>query len=60
LLGNKIDLDNHQVSKEEGLEKAEALKLISYVETSALNGSNVDAAFNYLGGRLLDRFGKGV
>jgi small GTP-binding protein len=60
LLGNKTDLVNHQVSKQEGLEKVNELKLLGYMETSALSGANVDSAFNFLGSRLLDRFGKGI
>lgn len=46
LVGNKIDLAAHQrqVSTDEGAALAEELKT-PFVETSALNGSNVEAAF---------------
>lgn len=46
LVGNKIDLPTHrrQVSTDEGAVAAQALG-IPFIETSALNGSNVEAAF---------------
>ena len=46
LVGNKIDLPSHQreVSKEEGERLATELN-IPLIETSALNGSNVESAF---------------
>lgn len=46
VVGNKSDQPPHlrQVSTEEGLALAERLGL-PFVETSALNGSNVEAAF---------------
>ncbi|MFX0070727.1 MAG: GTP-binding protein [Candidatus Hermodarchaeota archaeon] len=48
LVGNKIDLtDSRQVSKEEGEAVAKELKL-SYIETSAKTGDNIDDAFRML------------
>ena len=44
LIGNKIDLVQRQVSFEEGSQLAQELS-ISFVETSALSGSNVEQAF---------------
>mmetsp|Transcript_589 Transcript_589/g.2106 ORF Transcript_589/g.2106 Transcript_589/m.2106 type:complete len:119 (-) Transcript_589:623-979(-) len=45
LVGNKCDLDNQrQVSKEEGMKKAESIGC-SYLETSAKTSQNVDEAF---------------
>lgn len=44
LVGNKIDLANRQVSFEEGSELAQELG-VSFIETSALSGSNVEQAF---------------
>ena len=48
LVANKIDLvDNREVTKEEGEEKAKTLG-IPYLETSAKDSINVDKAFNSL------------
>jgi small GTP-binding protein len=48
LVGNKIDLtDSRQVSKEEGEELAKQLGL-SYIETSAKTGENIEDAFRML------------
>ena len=48
LLGNKTDLeDKRVVSTEEGKDKAEFYQ-ISFMETSALNGNNIQKAFNEL------------
>ena len=48
LLGNKSDLvDKREVTTEEGKEKAEKNKF-AFIETSALNGNNIDNAFNEL------------
>lgn len=46
LVGNKLDLAGHQrqVSYEEGFQLSEELN-IPFIETSALNGSNVETAF---------------
>ena len=48
LVGNKTDLDsNRQVTKEEGEQKAKDLG-VSFIETSALSGNNIEAAFDKL------------
>ena len=48
LLGNKSDLEDKRViSIEEGKNKAEFYKF-AFMETSALNGSNIEKAFNEL------------
>jgi small GTP-binding protein len=54
LIGNKSDLtDKRQVTFEEGLALAEELKC-PYLETSALNGSNVEDAFSLVACKLLN------
>jgi len=48
LLGNKSDLENErQISTEEGEEKAKFYKM-AFMETSALNGNNIEIAFKTL------------
>ena len=48
LLGNKSDLGNErQISTEEGEEKAKFYKM-AFMETSALNGNNIERAFQEL------------
>ena len=48
LVGNKSDLESdRKVSTQQGKEKAEFYKL-AFLETSALNGNNIDKAFNEL------------
>ena len=48
LIGNKSDLENERkVTLEQGKEKAEFFKL-AFMETSALNGNNIEKAFNEL------------
>ncbi len=54
LVGNKIDLDR-QVSTEDGEELAEKLGL-TYIETSAKTGENIDEAFRTLALQLLNKF----
>ena len=55
LLGNKCDMtDCRQVSKEEG-EKLASEEGISFLETSAKNGINVEEAFTILAGDILLR-----
>ena len=44
LIGNKIDLSHRQVSYEEGSQLSNDLS-ITFIETSALSGSNVEQAF---------------
>ena len=48
LVGNKTDLESdRKISLEQGKEKAELFKL-AFIETSALNGNNIEKAFNEL------------
>lgn len=48
ICGNKSDLEeNREVSKEEGIEKGKSNNL-SFMETSALNSSNIEEAFQML------------
>ena len=47
LLGNKCDIIERAISKEKGQEMADSLK-ISYFETSALNGTGINEAFEGL------------
>lgn len=59
LLGNKIDLKNNRVvSYEEGKKLAEKINAIDFIETSALNGQNVEKAFLRLIHRILNQFGQ--
>ena len=44
LLGNKCDIEERAISKEQGQEMATSLK-IKYYETSALNGTGINEAF---------------
>ncbi len=53
LVGNKNDLKNRMVSKEEGMKMAKKLKCVKYIETSALTGDFVDESFTMLGTKLL-------
>jgi len=56
LVGNKIDLeDKRLVSTEEGEEVAQKLEL-SYIETSALTGENIDDAFRILALQMIKRY----
>ena len=58
LIGNKLDLEkNREVNTEEVKKKAEELD-IPYFETSALNGSNIEHAFDVIVGEMFNRFGK--
>ena len=47
LLGNKCDIEERAISKEQGQEMANSLK-INYYETSALNGTGINEAFEGL------------
>ena len=47
LVGNKIDLTNRQVTKEEAISLAQQYKC-NFLEVSALLGTNVDEVFNSL------------
>jgi small GTP-binding protein len=56
LVGNKIDLENKRlVSNEEGEELAQKLEL-SYIETSALTGENINDAFRILALQMIKRY----
>jgi len=52
LIGNKNDLPNIEVSREEGGQLAEELG-ISFIETSAKSGENINEAFNIMGLQLI-------
>ena len=59
LLGNKIDLkENRVVTYEEGERLANKINAIDFIETSALNGKNVDKAFLRLIQRILNQYGE--
>lgn len=59
LLGNKVDLkDNRVVSYEEGKDLANKIRAIDFIETSALNGENVDKAFLKLVQTVLREYGE--
>ena len=51
LCGNKIDLENRQVSKEEAEEYANKVGWL-YMEVSAKTNENIDELFNQIGSRL--------
>jgi len=56
LVGNKIDLEDQRVvSLEQGEEIAQKLNL-SYIETSAKTGENINDAFNMLALQMIKRF----
>jgi small GTP-binding protein len=57
LVGNKIDLENRQVSVEEGKDFAAARKF-TYIETSAKATTNVDKAFEFFTYKLIDYYSK--
>ncbi|MCH8908663.1 MAG: GTP-binding protein [Candidatus Heimdallarchaeota archaeon] len=55
LVGNKNDLeDMREIPTDEGQAKADELGAISYIETSALKGTNVAEAFHLIGKTLLE------
>lgn len=56
LVGNKIDLENERViSTDQGEELAQKLNL-SYIETSAKTGENINDAFKMLALQMIKRF----
>ena len=54
LIGNKCDIEERVISKEKGQEMANDLK-IDYYETSALNGTGINEAFEELTKLILKR-----
>jgi len=55
LIGNKVDLTEERVvSKEDSLTLAEKINAIEFIETSAKNGENVEAAFLHLVTKILN------
>ena len=55
LIGNKADLENQRViSKEQGEEKAKSFNL-AFLETSAMNGQNLDTAFEMMIKEVYDK-----
>lgn len=55
LVGNKIDKINHEVTREEALEFASKYK-ISYIETSAKIGKNINMCFTKLTENIYNNF----
>jgi len=56
LVGNKIDLeDQREVGRDEGQQLSEGLS-ISYIETSAKTGENIDDAFRMLALEMIKKF----
>ena len=59
LVGNKLDLEKDRaVSKEKGETKAKELGAITFYETSAKNGTEVDTAFEELTKASIEYFKK--
>ena len=57
LIGNKVDLkDNRVVSYEESEKLAKNINAIDFLETSALNGENVESAFLKLVYQILKQY----
>ena len=54
LLGNKCDVEERAITKENGQEMADSLK-VSYYETSALNGTGINEAFEGLTKEILKK-----
>jgi Ras-related protein Rab-8A len=52
LVGNKCDVDNREVSKEEGEALGKEFGL-RYYETSALNNLNIEETFSYLSEEII-------
>lgn len=55
LVGNKNDLDNRVIKKEDAKELAAKLKCVDYIETSALTGDFVEETFKSLGEKILKK-----
>ena len=54
LIGNKTDLEHLRVVKTEDAQKFAAENNITFLETSALDGSNVEKAFEWMGNSIYD------
>ena len=49
MVGNRADLtEEREVTKEQGVEMMEELKLDHHIETSAMTGYNIDILFEYI------------
>jgi small GTP-binding protein len=57
LIANKVDLTNRVVSYKDGELLAEKINAIDFLETSALNGENVEKAFLKLVYQILKQYG---
>jgi Ras-related protein Rab-1A len=58
LIGNKMDLkEDRNVSTEDGKALAKKVNAIDFLETSALNGENVEKSFLRLVNRILSNYG---
>jgi len=58
LIGNKLDLEkSREVLVDDVKKKAEELK-VAYFETSALDGSNIEHAFDVIVDQMVKKFGK--
>jgi GTPase SAR1 family protein len=55
LVGNKIDLEEREVTFDEGMKLAEDFGM-AYIETSAKTGENVDDAFRMIGLKVIEKF----
>ena len=54
LMGNKCDFESREVTPEDGEKLGQELG-IKYYETSALDGKNINDAFNYLTGEIMKK-----
>ncbi len=55
LVGNKIDLEQRDVSKEEGEKLAQELGM-TYIEASAKTGENIEDLFRMIGLKIIEKF----
>ena len=56
LIANKIDLENKEVTREEGLDLKKKINAADFIETSAKTGERVDEAFTKLAKLLVKNF----
>lgn len=59
LVGNKSDLPGHQVKLPEVQQLAEKLKISTYIQTSAKDGTRVNEVFEQLLGKLISKGNRG-